>query len=125
MITWADVVEVVPGMITVPVGAQNLILSHVASVVTAGQWGSRATLGQTYLALHLGTIASPSGGAGQVVGPVVSETVGPVSRTFAVLAQASSDGNLGTTSWGAEYKSLRALLPDRFGITTLGTTTVL
>jgi hypothetical protein len=54
-------------------------------------------------------LVSSSGGAGEV-GPVVSQTDGDLSRTYAQPAQSavgSTDAELGTTRYGQAYLDLR------------------
>lgn len=112
-ITWADVVELAPDLSTTTVAAQNLILAHVALQVGPTQWGTYEAMGQLYLAAHLGTLQARGGSA--AVGPVTSETVGPVSRSYGSTATAAA-GLLNSTPYGSEYARLRALLPTRFGM---------
>ena len=110
-IDWTAVVALAPALSAVSSTGQTEILATVALQVGPGQWGTLQTAGQLALARHLGAIAlRPSSGAG----PVTSETVGPVSRTFANLA--SADVDLQSTPWGAEYARLRRLLACRFGL---------
>jgi hypothetical protein len=118
-ITWTDVEALAPALSTVSAEAQALILAQVARQVGPNKWGALVDDGQLYLAAHLGSAvlsAASSGDGGSVVGPVVSESVGPVSRTFAVLAAASSSSSAFASTWGQEYVRLRKLLPTRFGL---------
>lgn len=110
-IVWTDVTAAAPALSAVSSTAQTQILAAVALQVGPNQWGALQTDGQLALARHLGAVAlQPVSGAG----PVISETVGPVSRSFANLAQTSA--GLESTPWGREYARLRALLPTRFGL---------
>lgn len=110
-VTWADVTALAASLSTVPIAGQTQILATVALQVSASQWGALQDAGQLALARHLGAVSQrPTSGAG----PVLSETVGPISRTFANLS--SSDAELQSTPWGAEYARLRRLLPCRFGL---------
>lgn len=112
MITWADVVAVAPELASVATATQNAILADVAAQLVAAQWGSRYDVACTYLAAHLGTL-SKSGGQG-VAGPVTSETVGSVSRSYA--APAVSESGMGSTSYGREYERLKKQNVGRIGL---------
>lgn len=123
MISWDDVVQLAPALEDLEQATQDLLLDHVERLVPASKWGDVVDIGRMYLAAHLGTLvlrASSSGGSSsQAVGPVVSETVGQVSRTFAVLSSTSGggfEGSLTSTTWGREYVELRRTLPARFGL---------
>lgn len=122
MITWDDVIAIAPALDTLTSEQQAAILTHVELRVSPAKWGKLVALGQTYLAAHLGMLLQRAGEAtgGQTVGPVVSETVGPVSRTFSVLstfaAATSGDGAYTSTDWGQQYLELRNSLPTRFGL---------
>ncbi len=118
-IDWDDVVALAPALEDLEEAAQDLILEHVALLVGPKKWGRLQDMGQIYLAAHLGTLVLRSSAAGgsQAVGPVQSESVGDVSRTYAVLG-ASGGGlgaSIGSTDWGREYRTLLTLLPSRFG----------
>jgi hypothetical protein len=109
-ITWSDVTALAPSLIAVSVAGQAQILATVALQVDSSNWGDLTDAGQLALARHLGSLAlRPASGAG----PVISETVGPVSRTFANLTAIGA--SLDSTPWGSEYARLRALLPCNFG----------
>lgn len=122
MITWENVFALAPALEDVSAAGQAEILAKVEREVRPGPWGAAVDDGRLALARHLGVLAlqaqSSSTGGASTVGPVQSETVGPVSRSFAVLSGGSS-GSSGTTfdatSWGQEYKRMLRLLPGRFG----------
>lgn len=116
MITWDDVVAIAPSLSAVSAEGQAIILDFVELQVTEGQWGvDRARLGRIFLAAHLGSLAITTATA---AGPIASETVGPLSRTY--MAAAASAGATGATSWGKQYQAMRMALPARFGLTALG-----
>jgi hypothetical protein len=121
-VTWTDVVALAPSLVDVPVEAQTLILAQVARQVGPVKWGAWVDDGRLYLAAHLGAMYlsadEAGGGGGSVVGPVQSETVGPVSRTFAILSSSagSSSAAFDATAWGQEYKRLRSLLVSTVGL---------
>jgi len=120
MITWADVVLIAPGLSSIDEDSQDAVLAYVQRLVAPAKWGDWVDMGMTFLAAHYGTLVqrslATSGSSSQAVGPVVSETVGPVARTFAVLTSSSGSGDasLTTTNWGREYVELRRSLPSRF-----------
>lgn len=120
MITWDNVTVLAPALAALEEESQDLILDHVKRLLAPSKWGDLIDIGQAYLAAHLGTLVlrtSTTGSSSQSVGPVVSETVGSVSRTYAVLTAGSGLGttSLSTTDWGREFINLRMQLPSRFG----------
>ena len=112
MITWSNVVAIAPELASVPLATQTAILSAVEAQLAPSQWGARYDLACTYLAAHLGS-ASIAGGQG-AAGPVTSETVGSVSRSYA--APAATTANTGSTSYGREYERLKKQLVGRIGL---------
>lgn len=123
MITWDDVTAIADGLLEGETASQDAILGYVARLVPEGTWGDFVDIGRVMLAAHFGTLVTRASGGGasssQSVGPVISETVGPVSRTFAVLTAASGTSftaSLDTTTWGREFVALRKSLPAVFGM---------
>lgn len=118
LITWADVVGVAPASASVSAAGQALILEFVEEQLDPVTWGNRLKAGQTYLAAHLatlpGVITALSGGGG-AAGPVVSESVGQLSRSYANLTSAGSSRTSATstdmTPHGREYLRLVRTLP--------------
>lgn len=98
-ITWDDVVAIAPELSTVSVEMQNALIAYVEEEISSTTWGARAARGKVYLAAHLATMSARVGSAG----PVTSETVGSVSRSYAVDASSAPSGS---TSYGAEYERL-------------------
>ncbi len=112
-VTWAGVVIVAPELSTIALGTQTAILAQVALQMDAEAWGDRLDLGATYLAAHLAT--RTLGGGTATSGPVVSESVGQVSRSYA--APSSIQGSaLGSTSYGQEFMRLSSLNLSRIGM---------
>lgn len=107
-VTWADVIAIEPLAADVDAAARTIFLDTAALLVDVDEWGALYDKGVLYMAAHLGLLSSWSvSGAGGAVGPVVSESLGPMSRSYANLFQASaSEGALGTTKWGKIYLSL-------------------
>lgn len=65
-------------------------------------------LARIYLAAHLakGVKLSASGTTAATVGPVTSESVGGVRRSYAFITQTSSESALNTTRYGQRYLEL-------------------
>jgi hypothetical protein len=106
VIDWDDVTATAPELSTVPVEMQAAVLTAVAELVSDDAvWGSKLDVGRAYLAAHLATVARRRGGAG----PLQSETVGPVTRSFAVVAAATAD--YGATGYGTIFESILMTLP--------------
>lgn len=82
-------------------------ITDAALQINRNVWGTKADLATIYLAAHLLSLANPS--LVTVAGPVQSEKVGDVSRTYAV-ATVSAQG-LAMSRWGQEYLRLRNSLP--------------
>jgi len=107
-ITWADVEAVAPELSAVALATQTAILAQVNSELSTSVWGTKIEIGRAWLAAHLGTLAGIEEGGGAVQ----SETVGAVSRTYAV-----SSGDYSSTAYGNEFQRLLMQLPAaRFGI---------
>lgn len=107
-VSWDDVIAIEPLATDVDADAQTLFLATAALLVDADEWGGLYDKGVLYMAAHLGLLSAWSlAGAGGAAGPVTSETLGPMSRSYANLFQASAtDGVLGTTKWGKLYLML-------------------
>jgi hypothetical protein len=105
-ITWADVTAIAPELSTVANGSQTAILADVALLLNASALGSKFDMASKYLAAHLGTVASRPGGEG---GPVVSDTVGPLSRSFA--PPGFTDPYYASTPYGVEFQRIIRTIP--------------
>lgn len=102
-ITWAaDVVPLAATFATVPTATQTLILAVVNRQIDDTVWGVFADDGRRYLAAHLGALylLGPT-----TAGPVTSETLGAMSRSYASLV-ALIDPTLASTRYGVEYYRL-------------------
>lgn len=114
-ITWSDVVLLAPELSAVASGAQTLILSYVNGLldVTAidpvGEDGNITKMARIYLAAHCATkIGTGAGGAGAVT----SESLGGLSRSYAVQASATAEA-LKTTGYGVQYLGMINRSPVR------------
>lgn len=106
-ITWPEVVTIDASLATVPENAQVWILEYANRALNPRMFTTQAyKLVRLYLAAHFGTMSVP-GAAGEtpVAGPVTSETVGGISRTYALVSD-SSDPTFSTTSHGQMYAFL-------------------
>lgn len=84
-------------------------LADAAAQVDPGTWGARATLGQIHLAAHLLALGHPEL---RDSGLVSSESVGDVSRSYAV-APLPSGFSFDATPYGREYLRLSRQLGNR------------
>jgi len=102
MITWQDVVNIAPALTAsaIPTGMQAALLTRVQTEVDDDAWGEYADFGRAYLAAHLATIRFNTGA-------ITSESVGPLSRSYAMLPITQS--LLATTMFGMEYLRLLRL----------------
>lgn len=103
-ITWADVSTFAPEVASVPSARQTQILAMVDRQVNATAWGDAAVDGALHLAAHYGVMSLR--GSSSAAGPVVSESVGPVSRSFAAPSSGGGGDGLEATSYGREYMRL-------------------
>lgn len=92
----------------------EIFMDDASARIDLDMFGDLYDLGHLYLTAHLLSVAYPA--LATASGPVQSETVGQVSRTYAVSAASSSGGGY-NTKWGAEYKRLTRSIPYRFGVT--------
>lgn len=109
-IAWEDVTAHASDLTTLDESAQDDVLAYVNDNVDPAKFGgetaSRLKLARIFLAAHLGTVILRKGTP--TAGPVTSETVGEVSRTYGLFAGATpgSGVDLSTTGWGREYLAL-------------------
>jgi hypothetical protein len=89
-----------------------LFITMAEVQVDEDRWGPLADMGTAYLTAHLLTVAGATAGGGVgSAGPVLSETVGRVSRSYASTVSSSAYvDSLGATRYGREFSRLRGLL---------------
>lgn len=114
-IDWDAVLEVAPdatataALTAVPAPLRTIVLAHVngngvATDVFDGEEGEETKRARQYLAAHMATVLTSSGGGNAAVaGPIISETEGSISRSYAnTVAEASSE--LDRTAYGSTFK---------------------
>ena len=119
-ITWSDVTGMFPTdqiLAGLGVPAQDLILGRVNKRLSASYFGGkddeRFTLARIYLAAHMGVMGAL--GHGAAAGPVIAETEGGVSRSYAVMGLIA--GQHSSTSYGRLFDDLVRSMPGRVGLT--------
>jgi len=114
VITWAEMIEMTGAteLSSVASGTQTAVLAQVAFQVDEDIWGDLYDAGCAWLAAHIATVGRRRGAGGSVQ----SESVGSVSRSYAV-SQAAAAATYGSTSYGAEFQRLCMMVPEiRFGV---------
>lgn len=113
-ITWAHVVDHYPALSTIDADAQTDILAHVNEAIVVkllgGESSPRLKLARVHLAAYFALLSKTA--ASGAAGPVVSESVGDVSRTY---ANPYSFGSVraGTNVAGDAYLALVRTSPAR------------
>lgn len=120
-ITWTNVTDHVATLSTVGAAAQADILAVVNATfdteVFDGETGPTTKLARIYLAAHMATLETQGGSGGGVVGPVVSESAGRLSRSYSVTAAMNgADGDLELTRYGRLLRQLIRATPARAGM---------
>lgn len=87
-------------------------LDEAALHVASSSWGDRYDMGHALLAAHLFTDGSRGATTSPIKGPIVQESLGPASRTYAQsLVKVQDDVlNLNGTTYGRRYMALRQQL---------------
>lgn len=110
-ITWDDVTAIAPELAiegVVSETTQDAIVAHTLALLNETSWGDRYDMACAYYAAHVATV-TVRGGNG-AAGNVVSESIGDVSRTYAVFSPAGSDPLLDTTPYGKHFRYLKKTL---------------
>ncbi len=122
-ITWDDVVALAPLLSTVDEDGQDIILAYVNEALDVrhfgGEAGTKTRLARIYLAAHFGTMSMPGAG-GSAAGPVISESAGGLSITYANMVSGSGSGSLQRTSYGAMFQFLLDTSTARLPVVPLG-----
>jgi len=102
-----DVLDFAAELSTVPDAAWTKILAHVNQInLTSDDTDEDRVLARIYLAAHIGKKIKP-GSNTSAAGPVTSESVGGVRRSYAsVIATSTANSSLQTTPYGQLYLEL-------------------
>ena len=109
-IVWADVVALATELSTIDGAARVFILEYVNGPGMDpdsfdGEDGPTTRLARIYLAAHMGA-GIGKGAAGAAGGPVTSESMGGLSRSYSVGSVAASADSTGSTAYGRMYEAL-------------------
>lgn len=113
-----DVLEFAPELRSVRDPAWTWILRMVNTMdatgidAAGGETGATIHNARCFLAAHYATLSKRSKSG--AVGPVTSEAMGAVRRSYGLVALASRDAGLGSTNWGQAFQSLLGM-SDAFG----------
>jgi hypothetical protein len=109
-ITWSDVVNHAAELASVDAEAQTDILSHVNTALSVsafeGEDAPKLKLARIYLAAHFAAPTLNGVSAPGPAGPLTSETLDNVSRSYAAPSFSMSSSDLSTTSHGRAYLQL-------------------
>lgn len=108
-ITWDEVTAFAPGMATFADDGQTLVLAEVntcfnVSYFVDGESSAKLKLCRIYYAAHLATIAT-QGNSG-AAGPVTSEMIDRLRRSYAAPSGAVAYDSLDSTAYGKMLRSL-------------------
>lgn len=105
-IDWADVEGIAPELSDIPWSGRRCILAYVNNALDEDAWGGEESvrLARIYLAAHYGTITRQGGNGPS--GPVVSESVGDLSRQYAAASPMGTDPLMDTTPYGKSFRGL-------------------
>lgn len=99
---------------TLPIASDarvQLFLDDASMQINASLWGAKTDLGIYYLAAHLLAIDNATGMTGGTFGPVTSEAVGQVSRSYASNGTPGHASEFGATKYGMNYYRLWRTVP--------------
>jgi hypothetical protein len=117
-IDWDSVLEVAPdatataALTACPLPLRVCILAHVngygvAVDVFDGEDGEETGRARRYLAAHMATMLMAGSGAAAVAGPIVSESEGGISRSYAnVVAESGVSSELDRSAYGSVFKQM-------------------
>lgn len=113
-VTAADVTQFAPEFSDLPSSQIDLIIEYARNWVCEDKWGSKSKLGIVLMSAHLLKEAGfGPGDSSSASGPVTSERVGDLQRSYGqVSLQNSSVGDqlLATTKYGRLFLTLRRTL---------------
>lgn len=104
-----DVIAIAPQFSEEEPSRINYFLSQAALFINRTIWGPKADAGQAYLTAHfLASTPSASGGAA-AAGPLASESVGGLSRSFAVPSMGNAS-DYTSTAYGRVFEQMKRTL---------------
>lgn len=86
-------------------GAIQPFIDEAVREINASVFGTRYDDAVKYLAAHL--LASVRDGSKSASGAVISETAGPISRSYAAPMATASTDELSSTTYGRRYADIR------------------
>ncbi len=109
-VVWADVISIATELSVIDGIARVYILDYVNGpgldpASFDGEAGATTRLARIYLAAHMGSSIG-KGAAGAAGGPVTSESMGGLSRSYSTGAVAASADSTGSTDYGRRYEAL-------------------
>lgn len=123
-IAWSDVTGTFPTdtlLVNLPVPAQTDILSYVNTVLSVAFFGGdgiKLRLARLYFAAHMGFTEALRGAAGTITGPLIQETSGGLSRSYATGIAGIRATSHASTGYGQLFDDLVRSSPMRIGVTT-------
>lgn len=96
-----------PEFATYDATARDLVAAEAERLVNTSVWGAKAPMGVVYMTAHMLKVAQLS--AGNTAGPVTSEKVGDLQRSYGG-STANQDHELGLTKYGQEFLRVRRTL---------------
>lgn len=121
IIAWSDVTARAPELAAVSAEAQTDYITMANDFVNVnmfdGEDGPRTKSARIYVAAHFATLDRLRGNP--IAGPVIAESRGGLSRSYANLTQMSlASGLFGQTTYGQNYATLVRTSRARFPVTT-------
>lgn len=104
-----DVIDFDSTLSTVPDAVWTKALAVANEInLTSDDTDADRTLARIYLAAHWATLMKP-GSNSSAAGPVISESVGGIRRSYANTVSATTENSLRTTKYGRAYLELLAM----------------
>lgn len=91
----------------VPAPKITAFIAMASRLIDARIWGDRAQDAAAYLTAHLLKSTGGIGGSGGGAGPITSESVGSLSRSYGMVGSPGSDQDYNRTLYGQRYIALR------------------
>ena len=85
----------------------ELLAADVRAEITEAIYGSQQERAQRYMVAHLATLSGVSSSNADAVGPLVTEKVGDVSKTYGLVQWAGGVERLDETRYGRVFMTIR------------------